>query len=632
VTTLDTLRVCALETAAELFPAAEYPAFDFDARVWDFTRQGARSDRRIHFTQRGGTPMPPDVEIALKSMIVLEGLKVSNALTVRDGVRGLLVCMGERLSLRRPENVLSEIRQFDIDAVEPSLAEQFERGTKQVRVYGLARFIDWCVDEQLVEPSLLVAISDARDYADQLSPEQVQRRLERLPDRDVLHALGQLYRSCSHTADRLRLCAVGMQLLGGFRVGEVVSLPRECLKTEVGPDGRERSYILFWNEKATEHDRRQYRRRWLSPLGAELAKEFVSEIHDITAPWRSLAEVVDQYEDRVPLTGALADHAYLTKEEIAPLLGWRTGRSNLKQLRELYLRSMDGQRPEREVRPDKRPPGTEGRSGSAYPRDQVERMLSSRRKIMRGYRSPAGDEQRIVDTLLIAPQGFFSNQKAYSTVLVETLTEYQLQEFLSATAPSSVFRRYRVTGHDGNVLSTNTHAFRHWLNTVANKAGMSLLQITIWMGRTTEAHTLMYAHDPLDVADMARHSIEGDSIFGPRLERMRAERLSRSEREREASFVQTAHVASGNLCSLDFHMGFCLLGKHCFLDCEHQYFDPTNAAMVDRLRHEKSKRTMSLPVLRAADDPVSARQLLIAESELRRIDGYLESTTGARHD
>jgi len=114
---------------------------------------------------------------------------------------------------------------------------------------------------------------------------------KRLPNRLVLEALAQIYtKHAVSPDDRLVICALGLLLIGGFRISELCTLPLNCLVTE-RKKGRTDFGIRYWNCK-TPDGAYKHAVRWLSPIGSELAKVCLRELRALTRNARRQAIIL----------------------------------------------------------------------------------------------------------------------------------------------------------------------------------------------------------------------------------------------------------------------------------------------------------------------------------------------------
>ena len=117
-----------------------------------------------------------------------------------------------------------------------------------------------------------------------------QERRDRLPTDAALQGIADIYREhAKEPADRLRAAAVAILVVTGFRIGELLTLPLDCEVEEVR-GGKARYGIRYYKEKARGAEK-MFAVRWLTAIGAELARQAIHEIRTLTQDARTRARV-----------------------------------------------------------------------------------------------------------------------------------------------------------------------------------------------------------------------------------------------------------------------------------------------------------------------------------------------------
>lgn len=197
-------------------------------------------------------------------------------------------------------------------------------------------------------------------------------------------------------------------------------------------------------------------------------------------------------------------------------------------------------------------------------------------------------EQAVLKTL---PRGFphFSPSRRYSEMLFLTLGESvqrrnndcrvvfsyvdydQIVNGLSAIRGSkTIFSRYGLTEPDGSAIEVTTHQFRHWLNTLAQLAGLSQLDIALWSGRANVAQNAVYNHVTVEQRLELLRSYVGDT--GRATGQLADDGLKVipiSRADYAAQKIPTAHVTDFGYCPHDFSMVPCQLHRDCLFCSEH---------------------------------------------------------------
>jgi hypothetical protein len=466
--------------------------------------------------------------------------------------------------------------------------------------------LTWIRENELVSDALEWSPS-ARRVRLTLSADRREERLDRLPRQDVLAILGQIYLTYAKSRiDRIVICAVGILFCTGFRIGELVTLPDVCWVTET-VKGRERYGIRYWNQK-TPDGHYKAATRWLSPLGAELAEKCINEIRSLTAEARTQARVLEQDPARVKIPGA-ERRVWLTKDETATAMSvkpWslhvlvRSGYMKLTPYETSYRRW-------------------------EFRRTEVEDELLRRRPPLYTLQIGPNRFQPLSQTLLLSFVYESDPQATTSKLLVQGLLDSTINTFLGVTSHgASAFDKFGfneafvVAGQDP--LRLRTHAIRHWLNTVANNAGMTAFQISLWMQRASLTH--LYLHDSRDIADLTRGYMREGRLVGAAVNQYLA-LPSAAERELQLESLEDAHITSTGLCCKSFLLDRCRRSKACEDDCEYALSIVGDEQPIPELLRKRSQIGLALAridnEIRAGRSIVS-RQRQLCERMLENID------------
>ena len=148
----------------------------------------------------------------------------------------------------------------------------------------------------------------------------------------------------------------------------------------------------------------------------------------------------------------------------------------------------------------------------SYRRSEIEKELLRRRGGLYALKIDAKHKQLFSENLFLEFQTA-GNRTAASDLLIQPLPASSIMAFLGGSAKTpSAFERFGfdIATLDGEVSARyrmRSHMFRHWLNTVANKAGMTAFQITLWMQRRSVEETRRYLHESSEIAELDREWI-----------------------------------------------------------------------------------------------------------------------------
>jgi hypothetical protein len=136
----------------------------------------------------------------------------------------------------------------------------------------------------------------------------------------------------------------------------------------------------------------------------------------------------------------------------------------------------------------------------------------------------------------------------------------------------NIFSRHAAGSDTAQTLKLTSHQFRHYLNTVAQRGGLSQAQIARWSGRADARQNRAYDHmTEFELVDMLRSHDTALSLDQPLTEiaQQLATHLPVSAHEFNALPIPTAHVTEFGFCVHDFAMSPCERFRDC-LNCTEQ--------------------------------------------------------------
>ncbi|MCU4180112.1 hypothetical protein [Bosea sp. BH3] len=120
----------------------------------------------------------------------------------------------------------------------------------------------------------------------------------------------------------------------------------------------------------------------------------------------------------------------------------------------------------------------------------------------------------------------------------------------------SVFERWGFKERDGSAIEITTHAFRHWLNTIAQLRGMSDLDIAKWSGRDPSQNPAYDHVSPEETLSRLREKIEECGGLGPMFEPTTATRINQpvSPKDFLKAQIGAAHITDFGICIHDYSL------------------------------------------------------------------------------
>lgn len=168
----------------------------------------------------------------------------------------------------------------------------------------------------------------------------------------------------------------------------------------------------------------------------------------------------------------------------------------------------------------------------------------------------------------------------------------------------SIFDLYGHVNQDGSPININTHQFRHWLNTLAQLAGLSQIDIAMWSGRKNVVQNEVYNHiTPEQRLDRLRSQVGDKNLAVGALSTL-PKVIPITRADYAAAKIPTAHVTDFGYCIHDFAFEPCQLHRDC-LSCNDHVCIKGDAAAEERLSF-KLDETMRL--LMAAKDAMGEEE------------------------
>lgn len=626
----------AMRLFREQYPVAKFPDMEFDNARWDFTPRNVSRGNKGHVAtffkadfDKGGVrlaqkneALPAPFAKILKAWMIHTNMGASQCVLAAHASRYLWEGLERNGRAARFE--WRKLRNTDLEEAEQLMLERLSRSARSTYVRRLRRLVSWAIVNELVSEAVSwIGAPNPAPYS-AISADDRTARLDRLPHRAVLEALGEIYlKYAKEPRDRLLICACGILLVAGFRIGELLTLPVDCLAKEVH-QGRERWFIRYWKQKTRRGEFKEAI-RYLSPLGAELARACIEEIKRLTRAARAQARVLERDQVRVRIPWG-SSRKWLSREHTARALAVNPD-SIPRLCRDSHL----------DITPHII--GLTGRRCRAvrYLREEVERALLKRRAPLATLVISGNRVQGLSETLLIELSAA-GNAGRDSELLVKHMPGPALSAFLGASEhrSKSAFTRFGFKSLDAGAnaggFRMRSHMFRHWLNTVANKAGMTAFQITLWMQRDDDRQTLAYLHSASEIAELSREQLKVGELRGKAAEQYAA--LGEREREEFLVTIEEANETREGVCLKALVRVNCELEKACVLGCSYFVWNPDRVSKAAAMRKKRDAAAAGLRELdRYAEQGhiVQPRQREIITMQLAEYGAMLASL-GSRDD
>jgi len=195
-------------------------------------------------------------------------------------------------------------------------------------------------------------------------------------------------------------------------------------------------------------------------------------------------------------------------------------------------------------------------------------------------------ELRYSEALFAVCHNEFRTDRGTSRCMIDRVSQQQVSDCLGGRIDSgvaSMFSRLGLVGEGGEPISISTHQFRHFLNTLAQRAGADQLDIALWSGRKSTSQNRAYDHlSANEILGMVREALgeEGEGL-GPVAPAKVQPPTTRAEFAKLA--VPTAHFTEYGVCVHDFAMLPCPRHLDC-LNCDDHVCVKGDKARTSRIQ------------------------------------------------
>jgi hypothetical protein len=526
----------------------------FDDIVWNvgglLQRFTATENIRLFFTLHDSSdkPLPENYANVVKSWLLLRGVSARSMEDSLHAARQLWRTLEQRRAQAAFPFSWRTLCEEDIQQTELWMQERYAQATVYGRVntlLKLARFLD---TRGICRP-LFYSVQTPCPSKAICTAAMQEMRLSKLPSPRALEGLADVYHHLAQTPqDRLRIAAIAILVVAGFRVSELLTLPVDC-EVEEARHGRTAYGLRYYKGKARSPGK-GYDTRWLTPLQAELARHAIREIKAVTEPARQQAKILEKNDPHIPIPGfASTDKMYA--RDIQQILGMpRSDAVHTSISRQELPRY--------------------GQEKKYYfmPADFEAYLQSRRVKHLWTVAREDGTYQRLSESLFVVFKNFFFPRGGHICLLVEPMRKSHINDFLGSHGlHKSIFERCDIREADGTFCHMSSHQFRHWLNDIADKGGLPTDTLTRWMGRDNPRDTEAYKHATMDERlRWVKQGIQSEQLRGT----MADVYFELPEGEGDLFLdgqIQAVHFTPMGLCLHDFAVEPCPYHLNCVRGC-----------------------------------------------------------------
>jgi len=561
----------------------------FDQNVWEDAYQKGKDHRtRIvfstHEAAREAKPSPTPV-------LPEPFLSFAKAILTYLQDRRPVVCKGSRLSaLRYLEAALRRhgkvARPTGTDALVLDVAVQIAQESVSPGVaYRAAGQLE-LLAETMQELGIVKlrgrwehGLKKPAETSSRISEEALAARQEKLPSAAVIRAIAGIFNEARGVADTLVSSYCALMLCAPERVNEVMRLEVRCL---VEGEGRYQGKLgIRWPGSKRADDTT----KWLPSHMAPLARKVIARLEKTSAPARVIADWYTKNPRRLFLNDD-AEHlrgVELVSAEDVSLILWGTSSSRRSATR--WIKD-HGLSPVRTVR----------RKFLYRFADVESAVLSLLPETFPEMPGAPGLECRA--SLALCLMSELHAVRSTYTCMFQLVSQDDLYTRLGAQAHLySIFDRYGYKEDDGSPIRVTSHAFRHYLNTLAQLGGLSNTEIAIFSGRKEVRQNRAYDH------------LTSDQVLAPIIKvtagGFRTELLASTGRQlyTRSELLElgkpASHTTEFGYCMLDFAAEPCQMHRDC-VNCDEQECVKGEQHKEENLRRSRSEAEQALARARAA--------------------------------
>jgi hypothetical protein len=575
----------------------------FDADRWEVSEHIQRKGRHNAFglvfskqamsSKRQSVMMDEPFRSFAKSYIRYQHgmrptISLTNRMTALRALEAALLETGPADVVRTNAHVLNRAAQL--------LAERLASSSAYVAANQLEMVAEFLCDNRLVAvPTKWVnPLRAPDDHRTRIGKSADERRAAKMPSRAALDALPKVFLMATDPIDVMVSSITAILCAAPDRISEILCLPGDCEIRQKSDRSDEDVYGLrWWPVKGAAP-----MVKWIIPSMASVVKEAVGKVRGLTDEAREIARWYEQNPTRLYLAPEMEyfrAKEWLSLEEMAAIV---------------FAESVSPELPVRWC--SKNGVLRERRGRRAYLRfADVEAAVL--RQLPPGF--PVADRTTGLtygDALFVTQRNALHSSRPRFRCVIEPVRYNQIRHRLGAPSESgrySIFERCGFYEPDGEPIRTNTHQFRHYLNTLAQAGGLSQLDIAKWSGRKDVRQNRYYDHETPDAVVARIRTAVGDDtrFFGPLATGRQATLITRDEFAQLK--VPTAHSTDFGYCIHDYVMSPCEMHRDC-LNCGEQVCVKGEAEKEKRLRqaHAEASRLLTMAEQAEAEGEFGARE------------------------
>lgn len=398
-----------------------------------------------------------------------------------------------------------------------------------------------------------------------------KEREAKLPNELALNALAEVFSNCpERDRDIFTTSVFAMLMAAPSRISEVLALPVDCEYEEKDRNGVLRYGWRFFSGKGADGDI-----KWIPTTMVGVAKEAVARARTLSEDARELARWIEENPNkfyRHAKCPKVEEDVSLTMEQACQALGLNceTRKAARTSLYNRKLAQEDGVHTLSSLWQH-----TLTRLPEGFPWfDKAKRVKCSNALFLLN-KTQLHDAKATLPVELVIPSATFFNN------------DLSPREALGADKHQSIFDRHGYQNSNGDRLKLTSHQARHLLNTIAQRGGLSNLEIAKWSGRADVKQNRTYNHmSEYEMLALGEKIDPSKELFGP--SEIPLINLPVTTQEFNALEQGAAHVTLYGYCVHDYTMSGCEKYRDC-INCTEQVCVKGDDERLNRIKEKLAK-------------------------------------------
>jgi len=380
-------------------------------------------------------------------------------------------------------------------------------------------------------------------------------RNEKMPSEAGLEALPEIFNKATSPHELLTSSIIALLICAPNRINEVFLLPYDCEVVQKDTEGTEQYGLRWFPAKGAAP-----MIKWIIPSMSDIAKKAIRRLKKVTKQAREVCNWYDTNPKKVylePEVEYLRQKTTLNTREASYIIFGGDCKDNVLKNRPqkasiwINLHSV---------------PYEKNGNKLIIKFTDLEKVILQ----LLPKRFPYINKElnlRFSNSLLVQMTNEYHSSKGTLVPIPEMINMGIVTDALKSRENiDSLFVRFGYSELDGRQIKMTSHQFRHYLNTLAQKGGLSQLDIAKWSGRIDIHQNKAYDHiSANEMLEMVRESIGDENVMEGPLSNIEDIKktvvISRDEFARLK--VKTAHVTEIGVCIHDFTMTPCDHHRNC---------------------------------------------------------------------